>query len=72
MDPKHPGMHQTNTIDLIYVTEGACMLVLDGGDEVTLRAGDVLVQTGPRHAWRNPNAKPCGLLTVSTGVKRKS
>ncbi|MEZ5874177.1 MAG: cupin domain-containing protein [Hyphomicrobiales bacterium] len=72
MDPKHPGMHQTDTIDLIYVTEGACVLVLDGGDEVTLRAGDVLVQNGPRHAWRNPNAEPCGLLTVSIGVKRKS
>ena len=71
MDPKHPGMHQTDTVDLIYVTEGACVLVLDDGEEVAPKAGDVLVQNGPRHAWRNPHGEPCGLLTVSIGVKRK-
>jgi hypothetical protein len=71
MDPHHPGMHQTDTVDLIYVTQGACVLALDTGAEVPLKAGDVLVQNGPRHAWRNPHAEPCGLLTVSIGVKRK-
>ena len=71
MDPKHPGMHRTDTVDLIYVTEGACVLVLDGGKETVLRAGNAAVLNGPRHAWRNPYAEPCGLLTVSIGVKRE-
>jgi cupin domain len=71
MDPHHPGMHRTDTIDLIYVTEGACLLTLDGGAETALGAGDTVVLNGPRHAWRNPHAKPCGLLTVSLGVKRE-
>lgn len=71
MDPHHPGMHQTDTVDLIYVTTGACLLQLESGAEVALKQGDVIVQIGPRHAWHNPNAEPCGLLTVSIGVKRK-
>jgi len=71
MDPHHPGMHQTDTVDLISVTQGACVLALDSGAEIALKAGDVLIQNGPRHAWRNPHAEPCGLLTVSLGVKRK-
>jgi hypothetical protein len=70
MDPKHPGMHRTDTIDLIYVTSGACVLELDGGAKVELKAGDTIVQNGPRHAWHNPYGAPCGLLTVSIGVAR--
>jgi hypothetical protein len=70
MDPKHPGMHRTDTIDLIYVTSGACVLELDGGAKVELKAGDTIVQNGPRHAWHNPYGAPCGLLTVSIGVPR--
>jgi hypothetical protein len=72
MDPRHPGMHRTDTVDLIYVTEGACVLTLDGGAETVLKAGDSVVLNGPRHAWRNPHETPCGLLTVSIGVKRVS
>jgi quercetin dioxygenase-like cupin family protein len=71
MDPRHPGMHQTDTIDLIYVTEGACVLTLGGGAETALKAGDAVVLNSPHHAWRNPHAEPCGLLTVSLGVKRE-
>src|SRR5665648_383592 len=71
MDPHHPGMHRTDTVDFIYVTEGACVLALEGGPETALKAGEVAVLNGPRHAWRNPHAEPCGLLTVSLGVKRK-
>jgi hypothetical protein len=71
MDPAHPGMHQTDSVDLIYVTSGACVLELDGGRKIALTSGDVIVQNGPRHAWRNPHAEPCGLLTISLGVRRK-
>lgn len=70
MDPRRPGMHRTDTIDLIHVAGGACVLVLDGGAEVALRTGDSVVLNGQRHAWRNPHAAPCRLLTVSLGVKR--
>ena len=48
MDPAHPGMHQTDTVDLIYVTAGACVLALEGRREIALKSGDVVVQNGPR------------------------
>jgi hypothetical protein len=71
MDPAHPGWHSTDTIDLIYVVSGACVLKLDGGETAQLRTGDVLIQNGARHAWGNPGPEPCGLLTVSIGVPGK-
>ena len=70
MDPKEPGMHRTDTIDLIYVTGGACLLMLDGAEPVAVGAGDSVVLNGQFHAWRNPQTAPCRLLTVSLGVKR--
>lgn len=70
MDPRRPGMHRTDTIDMIYVTEGASLLVLDTGEEIAMGTGDSVVLNGQRHAWRNPHDGPCRLLTVSLGVKR--
>jgi quercetin dioxygenase-like cupin family protein len=72
MDPDHPGWHSTDTIDLIYIASGACVLKLDSGEAVRLNAGDTLIQNGSRHAWGNPGSVPCALLTVSIGVPRKS
>jgi len=71
MDPKHPGWHATDTIDLIYVASGECILKLDSGETTPLKAGDTLIQTGSRHAWGNLGRGPCALLVVSIGVKRK-
>jgi quercetin dioxygenase-like cupin family protein len=72
MDKTHPGWHATDTIDLIYVAKGACVLKLDSGESVTLRAGDTLIQNGTRHAWSNPSSEDCALLTISIGVPRKA
>lgn len=71
MDPKHPGWHSTDTVDLLYVVSGECILKLDSGETTPLKAGDTLIQTGSRHAWGNPGEVPCALLVVSIGVKRK-
>lgn len=70
MDPQHPGWHSTDTIDLIYIVSGECVLELDSGETVPLKAGDTLIQNGARHAWSNPGRIPCALLVVSLGVKR--
>lgn len=48
-----PGMHQTDSIDYDLVLAGEIWLELDGGETVHLRPGDVVVQGGARHAWRN-------------------
>lgn len=49
---RHPLMHRTETIDYAIVLSGEIVMLLDEG-EVTLRAGDILVQCGTNHAWVN-------------------
>ena len=55
---RHPGMHKTHTIDYAVVVSGRIDLLLDE-QEVTLQAGDTVVQRGTFHAWANRYAKPC-------------
>jgi mannose-6-phosphate isomerase-like protein (cupin superfamily) len=49
---KRTVMHRTRTLDYVVVIEGELILVLDDC-EVTLKAGDVVVQRGTDHAWEN-------------------
>lgn len=71
MDPKHPGMHRTDTIDFNYVLAGRCVVELADGKRIELAAGDSLVMNGTRHAWHVPYPEPCRLLTFSVGAIRK-
>ena len=66
------GMHRTDTVDLIYIASGSCVLQLDNGTKIELETGDTVVQNGARHTWRNPHVEPCKLLTISLGAKRES
>jgi naringenin degradation protein FdeH len=45
-------VHRTESIDYGIVLEGEIVLLLDES-EVTLRAGDIVVQRGTDHAWAN-------------------
>ncbi|KAF8528681.1 hypothetical protein JB92DRAFT_2862109 [Gautieria morchelliformis] len=49
-------MHRTKTIDYGIVLEGVLELELDNGDKRILTAGDVIVQRGTMHAFRNPHS----------------
>ena len=60
---RHPLMHRTETVDYAVVLEGEIQLLLDEG-EVNLKAGDVVIQRGTNHAWRNPTNKPTRMLYV--------
>lgn len=53
---KSSPMHRSYSIDYGVVLSGQLELVLDGGDVVPLRAGDVVVQRATNHLWRNPSA----------------
>lgn len=48
-------MHRTQSVDYGIVLEGVVESVLDSGETVTLRRGDVMVQRATMHAWRNPS-----------------
>jgi mannose-6-phosphate isomerase-like protein (cupin superfamily) len=67
-DPaRGPGMHRTETVDLLVVVSGEIDLVLEA-ETVRLRAGDCVVQRGTWHAWENPGDEPCVIagLMVAT------
>lgn len=46
-------MHRTVSLDYGVVLEGEVELVLDSGEVKLLRRGDIAVQRGTMHAWRN-------------------
>lgn len=65
-----PGMHMTDSIDYGIVLDGEIWLELDNGAVKQVRKGDVVIQNGTRHAWRNRSDKPATMLFVLVGVNR--
>ena len=55
---ENPGMHATDTVDYDIVLEGEITLEVDGGQARVLTQGDIAIQYGARHAWRNHSEKP--------------
>jgi len=65
------GMHKTNTVDYSVVYDGEIWLELDDGETVHLKSGDVVVQNGTRHAWRNKGTKPVTMLFFLNGARER-
>jgi quercetin dioxygenase-like cupin family protein len=59
-------MHRTATLDYGVIIDGATELVLDSGETKSLAKGDVFVQRGTAHSWRNVTEKHenAGILRV--------
>ena len=49
-------MHRSSSIDYGIVLSGTVELELDDGAVRTAGAGDIIVQRGTAHLWRNPSA----------------
>jgi mannose-6-phosphate isomerase-like protein (cupin superfamily) len=60
---RHPHMHRTESIDYGIVLEGEITLLVDEG-EVTVRAGDIVVQRGTNHAWANRSGQLCRIAFI--------
>lgn len=65
-----PGFHRTETIDYGVLIEGELTLCLDGGVTSVLKTGDVVVQMGTRHAWRNTGNTLARMMFVMVGANR--
>ncbi|MDB5546248.1 MAG: cupin domain protein [Hyphomicrobiales bacterium] len=63
-----PRMHRTLTVDYAVVISGEILMRLDDS-EVTLRAGDCLVQRGTIHDWVNTTDQPCVMAFVLIAAK---
>lgn len=57
-------MHATDTIDYLVMMSGEVVLALETG-EVTLRAGDLIVDRGVIHGWRNDGAETAVFASVT-------
>jgi quercetin dioxygenase-like cupin family protein len=58
-------MHRTVSLDFGVVVEGEVELQLDSGEIRLLKRGDVAVQRGTNHAWRNTSQDQwCRMLYV--------
>jgi mannose-6-phosphate isomerase-like protein (cupin superfamily) len=57
-------VHRTDTIDYIVVMSGEIDMELEAGEEVHLKAGDVMVQRGTVHNWINRGTQPCVLAVI--------
>jgi mannose-6-phosphate isomerase-like protein (cupin superfamily) len=64
-----PGLHQTDTVDVITVLSGELYAVLESG-EAHLLPGDSFVQRGTKHSWSNRGDVPCRIVTVQMGATR--
>ena len=58
-DDAAPGMHATDTLDLMVLLDGEIVLGMPDGTESTVRAGDAVVQRGTTHRWRVSGDGPC-------------
>jgi uncharacterized cupin superfamily protein len=64
------GMHRTQTVDYAVVLEGDIGLEVDDGIIIDLRCGDIVVQNGTRHAWRNRGTAAAVMLFFMNGARR--
>ena len=71
MEPENPGMHTTETVDYDIIISGELSLELDDGKEVQLKPGDIVIQNGTRHRWRNTGKKLCVMYSVLVGAPRR-
>ena len=70
-EKEDPAMHRTNTVDYSVVYDGEMWLELDNGNTLHLKRGDVVVQNGTRHAWRNKGTEPVTMLFFLNGAKEE-
>ena len=64
-----PGLHVTDTVDILTIISGELWCVLQEG-EVRLGAGDSIVQRGTKHAWSNrTNEVVVGVAVMVSAVR---
>ncbi|KAL9585536.1 MAG: hypothetical protein Q9212_001461 [Teloschistes hypoglaucus] len=63
-------VHRTLSLDYCAVLSGEVVLILDGGEEKTLRAGDFVVQRGANHAWANRTGEICRMTFVMVAAEK--
>jgi len=58
-----PGMHRTESLDVVTVVSGEVVLLLDV-NETVLRQDDTLIVRGEMHAWRDRSGIPATIVST--------
>jgi len=67
-DWKKFNLHNTDSVDYIYILSGKISLIVDD-EVVTLKTGDFITQIATTHTWVNDNDEPCYFLCAMVGIK---
>jgi mannose-6-phosphate isomerase-like protein (cupin superfamily) len=65
-------MHSNETVDYTVIMSGEIVMRLEDGTEVSLRAGDVVVQRATKHDWVNRGNVPCIVAFVLLDARRQA
>lgn len=57
-------IHKLDSMDYIVVLEGEVDLVLDTGERISMKPGELLIQAGNSHSWINTGNTPARLLCI--------
>ena len=70
LEPGHAQrLHRTDSIDYAVVMQGEVDMELEAGISTRLKAGDVIVQRGTIHNWRNPGPGTCVIAFILIAAK---
>jgi quercetin dioxygenase-like cupin family protein len=61
---KTSPMHRTNSLDYGIVLSGEVELEVDGGVKTLIGPGEIVVQRGTNHLWRNVSSEVCRIVFV--------
>ncbi|MCW2785380.1 MAG: cupin [Marmoricola sp.] len=64
------GFHRTDSQDVGWLISGELGIELEDGSVTWLEPGDLIVQNGTRHRWRNRNSDPAVAGFVTLGAVR--
>ncbi|NNN18474.1 MAG: cupin domain-containing protein [Acidimicrobiaceae bacterium] len=67
----YPAMHRTDTVDYVICIKGEITMDLDDST-VVMKEGDVLIQLGTNHGWRNETDQPALVAFVLVDGKPKN
>jgi len=61
-------LHRTLSLDYCVVLEGEIQLGMEDGTQVNVRKGEMVVQRGTLHSWKNKGDVVCRILCVMVGA----
>lgn len=64
-------LHRTASIDYSTVLVGEIVLLLEGGEETAVKAGELIMQGGVKHGWANRGKGICRVLFVMVGAEER-